>query len=170
MIYITIVIITIICVIIAIKIITPIVQKRKLGENFTAYLKKENLKYIESSNKELYDIKVITNSTIFYVKFVIVPSHSEIQINNQSTWEVKYGAGNQIGKVQPHKRYLSEIVAFMKTVYEEKNSQKVVIFSPTPKKIVKYINENEIDFVNSTTDVYGARITSIGKYSIFKNK
>ena len=52
----------------------------------------------------------------------------------------------------------------------EENCQKIVIFSPTPKKIVKYLNENEIDFVTSNTDVYGARITSIGKYDVFKNK
>jgi hypothetical protein len=169
MLYATIGILIIFFIILVIKIYTPIVQKKKLKTNLIEYLKKSNMTYVESSSKELYDLKIITNDKTFYVKFVIIPSYSEIQINNQSTWEVKYGAGDKVGKVQPHKRYLSEIISFMRNDFEE-NCQKIVIFSPTPKKIVKYLNENEIDFVTSNTDVYGARITSIGKYDVFKNK
>lgn len=151
-----------------IKIINPKIKKKKTKENLINFLKKENLTFEENKNKSSeYDLRVLKENKIIYIKLVIIPNYSEIQINNKSTWEVKYGAGDSIGKVQPHKRYLTEIVQFMNKDFGEV-SKKLIIFSPTPKKIVKYLNENEIDFVKSTTDVYGANITSYEKYDIIK--
>lgn len=151
-----------------IKIIHPIVKKKQLKDDLINFIKRSNLTYIENKKSNLpYDLRIVNDEKIFYIKLVIVPEHSEIQINNKSTWEVKYGAGDKIGKVQPHKRYLTEIIDFMRYDFDSE-CQKIVIFSPTPKKIVKYINENEIDFVTHKTDVYGAKITSIGKYDLLK--
>lgn len=164
--YIFIVILVIIIAIVGIKIINPNIQKNKLRKNLIDFLNKENLFFQESKSKSnLFDMKVVKENITIYIKFVIVPTYAEVQVNNMTTWEVKYGAGDTVGKVQPHKRYLTEIVPFMKQDFGE-NTKKLVIFSPTPKKIVKYLNENEIDFVKSTTDVYGANITSFGKYTV----
>lgn len=167
MLYITIGILAIFLIILLIKIFAPILQKRALKTDLINYLNKSKMTYHVNSNKSIYDLEVTTNSKTFLVKFVIIPQYSEIQINNKTTWEVKYGAGHTVGKVQPHQKYLSEIIAFMNEKVE-KNYQKVVIFSPKPKKIVKYLNENEIDFVTNHTDVYGAYLISIGQYDVFK--
>ncbi len=150
-----------------IKIFLPIIQKKKIIKDLESFSKNNQLNYQPSSNKDVYDLAITNKEITFLVKIVIIPSFSEIQINNVSTWEVKYGAGEKVGKVQPHKRYLTEIIPLMK--YDAKQAeQKVFVFSPNPKKIVKYVNENEIDFVTSTSNVYGARIIGEKNYQIFK--
>lgn len=166
--YIFVAILVIIIAIFVIKIVDPKIKKKKLEENLIEFLNKEKLPFKDNKSKsDLFDIQVVKENINIYIKLIIVPNYSEIQINNRATWEVKYGAGDTVGKVQPHKRYLTEIVSFMNKNFGE-NTKKLVIFSPTPKKIVKYLNENEIDFVKSTTDVYGANVTSFGKYDIIK--
>lgn len=166
--YIFITILVIIIAISVIKIVDPKIKKKKLKENLIEFLNKEKLTFKDNkSNSDLFDIQVTKDMLTIYIKLIIVPNYSEIQINNKATWEVKYGAGDAVGKVQPHKRYLTEIVSFMNKEFGE-NTKKLVIFSPNPKKIVKYLNENEIDFVKSTTNVYGANVTSFGKYDIIK--
>ena len=95
------------------------------------------------------------------------PDYSEIQINSRATWEVKYGAGNTPGKAQPHRRFLTEVSAFQNKDFEE-GIVKLVLISPKPKKIVKYINECEIVFVKPTTDIYGSNIITKDSLDIFK--
>lgn len=103
---------------------------------------------------------VFSNNNSYFIKFVYIPNYSQIQINNKSTWELKYGAGNTPGKHQPHKRYLNEIATFLNEDYVGK---KIVAFTNNPKEIVKYINESEIIIVNPSTDVYGANLISVHK-------
>ena len=106
-------------------------------------------------------IKVVfSNNNSYFIKFVYIPNYSQIQINNKSTWELKYGAGNTPGKHQPHKRYQNEIATFMNEDYVGK---KILAFTNNPKEIVKYINESEIIIVNPFTDVYGANLISVHK-------
>lgn len=154
-------IITVVLVIIAISIIKsilPVIRRNKLIEKLENYLKRTNKEYkFKVLKNDIYDIDLVINENNFVIKIVIVPEYSEIQINSKETWEVKYGAGNTPGKVQPHKRYLNEVSSFQKTNFPD-NKIKLILISPKPKKIVKYINECEIVFVNPSTDVYGSRI------------
>lgn len=163
------ILITIIILIIAILIynfFTPKIKKQKVIKRLENYLKDSQNNYeLSYSENDIFDINLKINNFNFVIKIVTIPSFSEIQINNKATWEVKYGAGNTPGKVQPHKRYLTEIINFQNI--ELADSIKVVIFSPKPKKIVKYINECEIIFVNSKTDVYGTRIISDNQLAFF---
>lgn len=142
------------------------IKKKKLINKIINYFKNANIEHkLEINNNDIFDIDLIINEKHYLIKIVIIPAYSEIQINNKSTWEVKYGAGNTPGKVQPHKRYLNEIVNFQNNDFN--GAKKVVIFSPKPKKIVKYINECEIVFVNSKTDVYGTNIISENQLAYF---
>lgn len=112
---------------------------------------------ISKIDKDKSIVKVsFSSSKTYYIKFVYIPDYSQIQINNKSTWEIKYGAGPNPGKQQPHKRYLNEIVMFMNENYL---GTKIVAFTKKPKEIVKYINESEIIIVKPSTDVYGAYLT-----------
>ncbi len=167
------VVIGIVVIVIGVVIANAILTKKatkNLLHSVDEYLKSYNeeytLTYLENDTHEI-DLKI--NNHHFAIKVVLVPAYSEIQINNQSTWEVKYGAGNTPGKVQPHKRYLTEVSSFMRRDFDE-DIEKIVIFSPKPKKIVKYINECEIVFVNAKTDVYGARIFTKENYITFRQK
>ncbi len=148
----------------------PKIKRKKAISTFIEYLNKSNLAYsLHEGNQQFYDFYLEIQSSIYYIKFLILPPFSEVQINNRTTWEVKYGAGSAPGKVQPKKRYLTEMVDFMKADVAP-TVQKIVILSPKPKKIVKYINESEIVFVKPTTDVYGARLIDEGQFRLFKNE
>lgn len=165
--YLIIVVVLTIITVTIIKSILPIIKRKKLIEKLENYLKKVNINHeFKVLNHDIYDIDLSINNKKYVIKIVIVPEYSEIQINSKETWEVKYGAGNTPGKIQPHKRYLNEISTFQKTNFPN-GEIKLILFSPKPKKIVKYINECEIVFVNSSTDVYGSKVITEDNFGIF---
>ena len=134
-------------------------------ENYLNKIKELGYNISKEENKE-YDYVISNNSSSFIVKLIKIPEYSEIQINNKVTWEVKYGAGNKIGKAQPYKKYLKEIEPFMNLVVDN-SFTKLVIATPKPKKMVKYINECEIVFVTPKTDVYGVKLISLNDLTLF---
>ncbi len=151
------------------KSIEPKIKKNKTIKNLTNYLDKLNTKYqLNIKEKALYDLDLKINNKEYIIKILVVPEYSEIQVNSKATWEVKYGAGNTPGKAQPHKRFLTEISTFQNKDFDD-NIIKLVLITPKPKKIVKYINECEIVFVKPSTDIYGSHIITIDQLSIFKN-
>lgn len=121
---------------------------------------------ISNEENKPYDYLISNENTTFIVKLIKIPEYSEIQINNKVTWEVKYGAGNTVGKAQPYKKYLKEIEPFM-NLDVDNSFTKVVIATPKPKKMVKYINECEIVFVTPKTDVYGVKLISLNDLTLF---
>lgn len=145
----------------------PAITKKKTIKKLYTYLVKSQKSFqLNVTKSDKIDFELTVEEKRYIAKILVVPAYSEIQINNRSTWEVKYGAGNTVGKTQPHRRYLNEIVAFQNLDAEE-GTTKIVIITPKPKKIVKYINECEIVFVNSKTDVYGSTIISDTQLAIF---
>lgn len=137
-------------------------------ENYLNKIKELGFNISKEENK-VYDYIIKNESTTFIAKLIKIPEYSEIQINNKTTWEIKYGAGNTVGKAQPYKKYLKEIEPFM-NLDVENSITKVVIATPKPKKMVKYINECEIVFVNPHTDVYGVKLISLNDLTLFKEK
>lgn len=140
--------------------------KSSIEENF--YTKIKELGYeIKDVEFKCYNQIIKNNNVTFLVKLIKIPEYAEIQINNKVTWEIKYGAGNTPGKAQPYKKMLKDISEFMNLETKE-NEIKLVIATPSPKKIVKYINECEIVFVTPYTDVYGTRLIGLGNTKIFE--
>ena len=141
--------------------------KSSLETNF--YNKIKELGYdVTNIEFKCYNQIIKNNNVTFLVKTIKIPEHAEIQINNKVTWEIKYGAGNTPGKAQPYKKMLKDISEFMNLETKE-NEIKLVIATPHPKKIVKYINECEIVFVTPYTDVYGTRLIGLGNTKIFES-
>lgn len=142
----------------------PKIRKNEALSIITDVLKSKLDYNVKVLKNEPYDIVCSKENRAFHLKIVFVPSNSEIQINNKTTWEVKYGAGSTIGRSQPNRKLLTDVIEFMN--YETEN--KVIVVYPKPKKIVKYINECEIVFVKPNTDVYGTNVISFGDYTLFK--
>ncbi len=164
-----IVIIIIIVLLIVIFIINTLKkEKNKISElnHFCNQLKELNYEIINRT-ETCYDLEVKNNNMTFLIKLITIPEFAEIQINNKTTWEIKYGAGNTIGKPQPYSKYLKNIASFM-NLETTSNQIKVVVASPTPKKMVKYVNECEIEFVTHNTDVYGVKLISYKNLELFK--
>lgn len=123
---------------------------------------------IENVQNSSYNYIIKNEQITFLVKLINIPQYAEIQINNKTTWEIKYGAGNTLGKAQPYSKYLKDITTFV-NLQPSNNEIKVVIASPHPKKMVKWINECEIVFIDPYTDVYGLRLISYKDLRLFKN-
>lgn len=165
-----IIIITIFIVALVLIIKRPVPKTSNWVNNIQQEFAKNNLEYkLFKSDKSFYDYTLNVNDKTFLIKLLYVPSYSEVQINNVVTWEIKFGAGKTPGKVQPFKKLATGIETFMNFKPENKEI-KVVIVSPTAKKITKYINECEIVFVDSKTNVYGARVINEDDYSLFIKK
>ncbi len=140
-------------------------NKTKEIQNYLNKIQELGYNITNEENKP-YDYLISNENTTFIVKLIKIPEYSEIQINNKVTWEVKYGAGNTVGKAQPYKKYLKEIEPFMNLVVDN-SFTKLVIATPKPKKMVKYINECEIVFVTPKTDVYGVKLISLNDLTLF---
>ena len=166
---IVIIIIVILIIILAIIYFLAIIAhniKKSWEESLKNELNKNNIEYnLQKSASNIYDIDLKIKNQLYLIKFLNVPNYSEIQINNKTTWEIKYGAGNIPGKVQPHKRY-ANIASFMNLECRN-NEIKVVIIIPDAKKITKYINECEIVFVNHQTNVYGTKVINQNDFKLF---
>ena len=149
---------------------TPVANKGGWTSELSKKLCSENIEHkIENSNNSIYDYKLTISDKVYLVKLLGIPSYAEVQINNVTTWEVKYGAGKNPGKTQPFRKYVHGIESFMNFKPEE-NEIRVVVLTPTAKKITKYINECEIVFVSSKTNVYGVRVINEDDYSLFIKK
>ena len=130
-------------------------------------LNEKNIPYqLLNSKKAEYDYELLIEDKKYLIKMLGIPAYSEVQINNIVTWEIKFGAGKNPGKVQPFKKQAQGIEGFM-NLKTNNNEIRVVILSPDAKKITKYINECEIVFVNSKTNVYGVRVINESDYSLF---
>ena len=142
-------------------------NKSTIEESFYSKIKELGYEIIEKDDGVINQI-IKNEKVTFLVKIIKIPEYAEIQINNKVTWEIKYGAGNTPGKAQPYKKMVKDISEFMNLKVQE-NEIKLVIATPHPKKIVKYINECEIVFVTPYTDVYGTRLIGLGNTKIFES-
>lgn len=112
---------------------------------FFLYLHLDKKKYIGNIIKELekygdvnyvkekaYDLIYKINEKEVYIKFVYLGNDKDFSLNSPAHFEVK-------GSRKP---YLINTGGF-----ENINKDKALLVFPPPKKIVKYINENEVVFV-----------------------
>ena len=162
-------VIVIIILIIGIIIITkrPTPKTNNWADNIQREFIKNNIEYkLCKSNQSFYDYDLNINDKSYLIKLLYVPSYSEVQINNVTTWEIKFGAGKNPGRVQPFKKLATGIEDFMNHKPDGKTI-KVVVVSPNAKKITKYINECEIVFVDYKTNVYGTRVINEDDYALF---
>ena len=150
-------------------IISPLKLKNEFETNLKEFLLKEGRHSLIKEKNKPYDYTLEIHDKKYLLKTVSIPEHALLQINNKNTWEVKYGAGEQIGKAQPYSKYLSTIQDFMK-IKPNDNEIKVAIIIPKAKEIVMYINECEIEFVTPKTNVYGTRIINCNDFTLFQQE
>ncbi len=143
-------------------------SNKQLIEKLTNYLTEKSIPFeISEENNSAYDALIKIKDSSFLIKTLAVPQNAEIVINNRTTWELRYGAGNNPGKAQPYKQYIPAIIPFMN--YESDiDHRKVLIVSPKPKKVVKWINECEMIFVDPKTNVYGINIINDKEFDYFE--
>jgi hypothetical protein len=143
----------------------PLILKQTKGKKIKAWLAKTKpvaLAKADSRNQP-YDFAFEKDGFVYFVKVIVIPKYAEIVINSKTTWELRYGAGNTPGKIQPIKKYLPGIAPFMNYPVDEQ-TKKIAVLTPDAKKKVKYINENEIVFVEPHTNVYGIQLLNESEF------
>lgn len=151
-------------------IVIQIIYKKLLKKNYLTNLKSQldmtGLFYsINRLDKNTYHL--LLDKMNYYLFIEILPNHSQLQINNKTTWELRTGGGQDYGKAPNKISLLTSIVPFMNKDFDGK---KVVVILPKTKKIVMYINECEMIVVNSKTNVHGCNIINGDDFSLFKNE
>lgn len=118
---------------------------------------------IEKYNNNIYKLETDLKKYCFFIE--TIPTNSTIQINNIKTWEIRKSKNSDIGTQNYSTRQLESINRYMDLNVV---GQKIIIFIPTPKKIVMYINECEMIIVNSKTNVYGTNIIKVEEINKLK--
>lgn len=116
-----------------------------------------------------FDYIITNNEKRVYLSFISIPNYAEVQINNPITYQIKYGAGNTVGKAQPYSKYLKGMEKLVKKEIDPESELKVICFLPNPKKITMWINECEIVFVKPETNVYSVHLLSSKELSFIKD-
>lgn len=91
-----------------------------------------------AKNSHQYVLKI--NDRIILIRLIYAPSVTEVSFNSKRHWQLTSSSGKKM--IETHG-------------FQELVGEKLIIIYPQPGKIVKYINENEIVFVNPKMDVFG---------------
>lgn len=132
-------------------------RRKKIIEKLEQIAEKHNLKF-EKSNDKKYDFLLISDAHHYLIKLAYIPSNSAVTVNSKDTWCLTWGGhkGNS-GRVYPSKRYLVELVPFLR-MKDSLSTTKVVILYPDTEKVLKYLNESEIEVVPTTSNAYKMKI------------
>lgn len=156
-------------------IVITIISPKKLKNNFIDELKlklnENKIEYELNPQFQVYDYELKLNNQIYLLKFIHLPTFATVQINSKTTWEIKYGSGNKIGKADPYKKMLTSVSSFIKFPASD-YTEKIFILIPNAKNIVMYINECEIIQVTPNTNVYQTKVINKDDFFTYllKNK
>lgn len=129
---------------------------------------KKRYEIIEAKKKE-YDFVLKAADVHLYIKYISVPSNSQICINAKETWQLNYGGNkSNAGRVYPNKMYLDELVHFLKNdITGDDKALKVVLVYPKVESIVRYLNESELDTIDIKKTPHGYKVM---QYETFKEE
>lgn len=141
-------------IIILIMVIYKIMRSKHVSKSMEEL--SETYEFTYETVKKDYDFKIIKDDKTYLMKLCYIPANSCVTINAKDTFCLTYGGKrNDLGKVYPNKRYLNELVKFIRMETDEK---KVIVFYPTTEKILKYLNESDIGIVKTEDLPYGMKV------------
>lgn len=124
--------------------------------------KKRFVHAIEHKLKHHGTLEKVTNNSHQYVlkkqdrtyliRLIYAPSVKEVSFNSKRHWQLFSSSGKKM--IETHG-------------FQDIEGNKLIIIYPQPGKIVKYINENEIVFVNPKSDVFGMSAIHIHQIEAF---
>lgn len=121
--------------------------------------------FIKEVKKKKYNFVMETNTKKYLIKVIDIPSNSMITINSKETWKLSWGGSkNDLGRAYPNDKYLDELKPFLTMpLKDETNTMKIVLLIPGTEKIVRYLNESELEVVTFTNTPYGYKIMELSK-------
>ncbi len=104
--------------------------KNKKRKEIIDYL--DELGELSKSIVKAYDYNLVVDEVMYYIRFIEMNNFKELSFNSNSHWQLK-----------PYKK----INLINPDGFDFLEGNKIIIVIGSPKKIIKYINENEIVFV-----------------------
>lgn len=143
-------------------IIMILIPKLKYNKAKKVLLTYPNVK--EVKNKK-YDFIMETKDKKYLIKVIDIPSNSLITINSKETWRLSWGGPKRdLGRAYPNHKYLDELKPFlMMPLNSETPITKIILLVDETEKIVKYLNESELEVVTFKDSPYGYKIMELKK-------
>ena len=116
-----------------------IVRKLKLSYNCT---KKENFSY---------DLVINFSNIKYNILIMKVNSNTQVTINSKNIWEIKKGKLDGL-----RFKAINSVLLNLKRFMELEN--RIIIFTNTPYKVLKVLNESEVKDISIESNVYGSKI------------
>lgn len=125
-------------------------NKRKFIESIEQRLKVYGS--LEKAKNPNHGYVLKTPSESHQIMLLYAPSATEVSFNSKRHWQVFQGSKK--GMLPTYD-------------FAELSGKKVLIVYPKPRKMVKYINENEVVFVSMSLDVFGMHVISIDQIETY---
>ncbi len=100
-----------------------------------------------------HQLIVLLNGKKVYVKIVNISANAIFSFNSKTVWEIKKGKISGI-------RFIQTSSTFLKTETFMDKTDKVIIFTTRPYKILRQINEADIEDVSEQAMVNGVLVIS----------
>lgn len=126
--------------------IASIVLKRKQIKQIEDKLRTHG-KLLESKSKR-FDYTWVLEDKTYLIKLFYAPSAKEVSFNSKMHWQVATNGGKRL---------------FETGGFADLEGNKLIVVYPSPGKMVKHINENEVVFVKPTMDIFGMHAVLTGQ-------
>ncbi|HHU56584.1 MAG TPA: hypothetical protein GXZ48_07920 [Acholeplasmataceae bacterium] len=153
-----------ICVLIFKVVIEPNIINKKVYEMLRELETDEFL--LTPCKGRNYDFTLENDEILMLIKILHVPKNSCVTINSKYTWRLSWGGSSKkLGRVYPKNRYLNEIIPFLKEIRkDEKKVLKVIMIYPNTEKVLRYLNESELDVVTVKDMPYGYKVATYASF------
>jgi hypothetical protein len=136
-------------------------KKKSLDEIYCTLTDIAGIDNVKRVSSKIFDFDMDYNNKKFLIKMIYHPSRSEINVNSKDYWQVNEGSvssrksGTQMLGVYDLLNFDLE-----KNNYDKKTTVKLYIIYPCSNRLLKVINECEMEFIKPQTDIYGCRVNN----------
>lgn len=141
-------------------VIEPNIRYKKVFEMLQEFEKGDYL--LTPVKDRTFDFKLENQEILLLIKVIGIPSNSAVTINNKYTWRLSWGGSSRkAGRAYPKNRYLNEMIPFLKEVMKsDKKIIKITILYPNTEKVLRYINESDLELINPKDSPHGYKVVS----------
>lgn len=143
-----------IIVIVLIAILTTVYKFIEKKKNFKKIIDKfASLGYIVTFNQNnVYDMTIEKDNQKTFVKVIFNPKRDEINVNSKEYFQLNHGVVSSRKKGEK----IEGVYDLLRL--KVKDEKKLYLIYPSSKRLMKVLNECEMDFIDNNTDIYGAKM------------
>ena len=121
-------------------------------------LLKNNGYMIEEGMKPYYDIKAIKDDKISFIKVIYNFKKNEINVNSKKYFQLNSGVVSSRKKGKK----LEKVYDLIEMKVND-TEEKIYLVYPSSSRLLKVLNECEMQFIDENTDIYGTKMIEFVK-------